>query len=72
MTHLREAAHHSGLTWPHAECTSLDIAGRLGCQMLLARCQRVLALATRPDLQCESHRSVVAREPLRAGRPEFA
>lgn len=35
MTHLQEAAHQSGVTWPHAGCSSLSVADRLGCEMLL-------------------------------------
>jgi hypothetical protein len=35
-THLQEAAHQQGMSWPHAECTSFDLAQRLGCQMLVA------------------------------------
>ena len=34
--HLEEAAHQSGLVWPHSECMSLNLAERLGCQMLMA------------------------------------
>lgn len=34
MTHLQEAANRKGLTWPHPECSSLDIQKRLGCEML--------------------------------------
>lgn len=34
--HLQEAAHQSGLSWPHAECASLNFSERLGCQMLVA------------------------------------
>jgi hypothetical protein len=33
--HLRQAAHEHGLTWPHPECGSIDIARRLGCEMLV-------------------------------------
>jgi hypothetical protein len=36
MTHLQEAAHRKGLTWPHQECASLDIQKRLGCEMLVS------------------------------------
>jgi hypothetical protein len=36
MTHLREAAHRKGLSWPHQECSSLDIQKRLGCEMLVS------------------------------------
>jgi hypothetical protein len=35
LTHLREAAHQKGMSWPHAECSSLEVAERLGCEMLL-------------------------------------
>ncbi|MFC4313681.1 hypothetical protein ACFPN2_31700 [Steroidobacter flavus] len=35
MTHLQEAAHRKGLTWPPQECASLDIQKRLGCEMLV-------------------------------------
>lgn len=34
MTHLQEAAYRKGLSWPHPECSSLDIQKRLGCEML--------------------------------------
>jgi len=34
MTHLQEAANRQGLSWPHQECSSLDIQKRLGCEML--------------------------------------
>lgn len=36
MTHLREAAHRKGVTWPHQECSSLAIEKRLGCEMLVS------------------------------------
>ena len=36
MTHLQEAAHRKGLTWPHQECSSLDFQKRLGCEMLVS------------------------------------
>lgn len=36
MTHLQEAAHRKGLSWPHQECSSLDFQKRLGCQMLVS------------------------------------
>lgn len=36
MTHLQEAAHRKGLSWPHQECSSLDIQKRLGCEMLVS------------------------------------
>lgn len=36
VTHLQEAAHRNGMSWPHAECSSLDVAERLGCEMLRA------------------------------------
>jgi hypothetical protein len=36
MTHLQEAAHRKGTRWPHPGCSSLDIAKRLGCEMLVA------------------------------------
>lgn len=34
MAHLQEAAYRKGLSWPHQECSSLDIQKRLGCEML--------------------------------------
>lgn len=34
MTHLQEAANRKGLSWPHQDCSSLDIQKRLGCEML--------------------------------------
>lgn len=34
MTHLQEAAYRKGLSWPHQDCSSLDIQKRLGCEML--------------------------------------
>lgn len=34
MAHLQEAAFRKGLSWPHQECSSLDIQKRLGCEML--------------------------------------
>lgn len=39
MAHLREAAHRKGGRWPHPECSSLDEAKRLGCEMLVAGAQ---------------------------------
>jgi len=36
MAHLQEAAHRKGISWPHPECSSLDAAKRLGCEMLVA------------------------------------
>lgn len=35
MTHLQEAAYRKGLSWPHQDCSSLDIEQRLGCEMLV-------------------------------------
>jgi hypothetical protein len=35
MTHLQEAAHRKGLSWPHEDCSSLDLQKRLGCEMLV-------------------------------------
>jgi hypothetical protein len=34
--HLSQAAHEHGLTWPNADCNELDIAHRLGCEMLVS------------------------------------
>lgn len=34
--HLLEAAEQRGLTWPHESCVSLELAQRLGCEMLVA------------------------------------
>ncbi len=34
LTHLQEAAHQKDMTWPHAGCSSLRVADRLGCEML--------------------------------------
>ena len=33
---LQETAHVRGLSWPHAECGSVDISKRLPCEMLIA------------------------------------
>jgi hypothetical protein len=33
--YLQEAAQARGLSWPHANCTSMDIGQRLPCEMLL-------------------------------------
>ncbi len=33
--YLQEAAQEKGLTWPHANCSSLDIGRRLPCEMLV-------------------------------------
>ena len=33
--HLRQAAHERSLSWPNEDCGALDIARRLGCQMLV-------------------------------------
>nr|WP_298726462.1 hypothetical protein [uncultured Steroidobacter sp.] len=35
MTHLQEAAHRKGLSWPHEDCAALEIEKRLGCEMLV-------------------------------------
>jgi hypothetical protein len=35
LTHMQEAAHRKGLSWPHAGCASTSLAERLGCEMLL-------------------------------------
>jgi hypothetical protein len=32
--HLQQAAHELGLSWPHADCSAIDIARRLGCEMV--------------------------------------
>ncbi len=34
--HLRQAAHEHGLTWPSEDCGEIDIAHRLGCEMLVS------------------------------------
>jgi hypothetical protein len=34
--HLRQAAHEHGLSWPNEDCGELDIALRLGCEMLVS------------------------------------
>lgn len=34
--YLQEAAKVRGLTWPHKDCTSVDVSKRLPCEMLLA------------------------------------
>ncbi|HEY6640787.1 hypothetical protein [Povalibacter sp.] len=33
---LQENAHEQGLSWPHAECSSVDVSKRLPCEMLIA------------------------------------
>ncbi|HMN45368.1 MAG TPA: hypothetical protein PKE27_12370 [Povalibacter sp.] len=33
---LQETAHGRGLSWPHAECSSVDLSKRLPCEMLIA------------------------------------
>ena len=33
---LQETAHARGLSWPHAECGSIDVHKRLPCEMLIA------------------------------------
>lgn len=33
--YLQEAARQRGLTWPHKECVSADVAKRLPCEMLI-------------------------------------
>jgi hypothetical protein len=33
--YLREAARERGLSWPHAECGSVDLGKRLPCQMMI-------------------------------------
>ena len=40
-THLRRAAHEFGLSWPHADCGVIDIARRLGCEMLVSATQQL-------------------------------
>lgn len=35
MAHLQEAAYRKGLSWPHQDCSSLDLQKRLGCEMLV-------------------------------------
>ncbi len=35
-THLQEAAHRKGLTWPHQDCSSIEMEKRLGCEMLIS------------------------------------
>ena len=34
--HLRQAAHGSSLSWPNEDCGAIDIARRLGCEMLVS------------------------------------
>lgn len=34
--HQRRAAHERNLTWPHEDCGAIDIARRLGCEMLVS------------------------------------
>lgn len=34
--YLQEAAASHGLSWPHAECTSIDVGKRLPCEMVMA------------------------------------
>ncbi|HKR37765.1 MAG TPA: hypothetical protein VJT10_23175 [Steroidobacteraceae bacterium] len=34
--HLRQAAHEHGLSWPSEDCGEIDIARRLGCEMLVS------------------------------------
>lgn len=34
--HLRQAAHEQGLSWPNEDCGEIDIARRLGCEMLVS------------------------------------
>jgi hypothetical protein len=33
--YLQEAAHARGLTWPHRECSSIEVGERLPCEMLV-------------------------------------
>lgn len=33
---LQETAHARGLSWPHAECSSIELSKRLPCEMLIA------------------------------------
>jgi hypothetical protein len=41
-THLRRAAHERGFAWPHEDCGSVDIARRLGCEMLVSATAELL------------------------------
>lgn len=41
-THLRRAAHERGLVWPHDDCGAVDIARRLGCEMLVSATAELL------------------------------
>lgn len=34
--HLRHAAHERGVSWPNEDCGTIDIARRLGCEMLVS------------------------------------
>ena len=40
-THLRRAAHELGLSWPHEDCSVIDIARRLGCEMLVSATEQL-------------------------------
>jgi hypothetical protein len=40
--HMLEAAERRGLSWPHEGCASLDLALRLGCEMLVDGFQEML------------------------------
>jgi hypothetical protein len=40
--HLRYAAHERGHEWPHEDCGTLDIARRLGCEMLVSATTELL------------------------------
>jgi hypothetical protein len=40
-THLRRAAHQLGLSWPHEDCGVIDIARRLGCEMLVSATEQL-------------------------------
>jgi len=46
--YLQEAAHRKGLSWPHAECASIDIGQRLPCEMLVEGIAAYLTAARNP------------------------
>jgi hypothetical protein len=46
--HLSDAAHERGFSWPHEDCGAIDIARRLGCEMLVTATSEVLRSPTGP------------------------
>lgn len=70
LAHLQEAAHRKGISWPHPGCSSLDMAKRLGCEMLVAGAEESLRPTRAPRIFNANRMDMLWPESLRELRSQ--